>query len=240
MHGSQLLLTDGATISSQSSGEGNAGTIQVEVSDLTMRDQSLITTEATRAGGGNIEIEAQLMSLLDSDITATVETGEASGGNIRIGGTINADGDIIESLDRLMLEGSRITANTDAGDGANITIGARQVVLDSNSAIAANTNAGVGGNVTIAGTVAADGQALSRAGTIVLRESQITANARAGQGGRIDIAAEVFLADPDSVVDASSQVGIDGEVNIEAVVSNLSEVVKPLSQRLASEDASAA
>ena len=46
---------------------------------------------------------------------------------------------------------------------------------------------------------------------------------------------EVFLADPDSVVDASSQVGIDGEVNIEAVVSNLSEVVEPLSQRLASE-----
>ena len=103
------------------------------------------------------------------------------------------------------------------------------------AAIAANTNAGSGGNVTIAGTVAVDGQALSRAGTIVLRESQITASAQAGQGGRIDIVAEVFLADPDSVVDASSQVGIDGEVNIEAVASNLSEVVEPLSQRLASE-----
>ena len=175
------------------------------------------------------------MSLLDSDITATVETGAASGGNIRIGGTIDADGDIIESLDRLMLEGSRITANTDAGDGANITIGARQAVLDSNSAIAANTHAGVGGNLAIAGTVAVDGQALSRAGTIVLRESRVTANAQAGQGGRIAIVAEVFLADPDSVVDASSQIGIDGEVNIEAVASNLSEVVKPLSQRLASE-----
>jgi hypothetical protein len=78
---------------------------------------------------------------------------------------------------------------------------------------------------------------LPQAGTILLRESRITASAQAGQGGRIDIVAEVFLADPDSVIDASSQLGIDGEVNIEAVVSNLSEVVEPLSPRLASETA---
>jgi filamentous hemagglutinin family protein len=237
LHGSQLLLTEGASLSSRSSGEGNAGTIQVEVTDLTLRDHSLITTEASRAGGGDIDIEAQILSMLDSAITATVETGAASGGNIRIGGMINADGEVIESLDRLSLEGSRITANTDAGDGANIVMGARQVVLDSGSAIAANTNAGVGGNVAIAGTVAADGHTLSQAGTILLRESRITASAQAGQGGRIDIVAEVFLADPDSVIDASSQLGIDGEVNIEAVVSNLSEVVEPLSPRLASETA---
>ncbi len=175
------------------------------------------------------------MSLLDSDITATVETGKASGGNIRIGATINADGEVSESLDRLTLEGSRIPANTDAGDGANITIGTRHMILNSGSVIAANTNAGTGGNVTIAGTVAANGQALSRAGTIVLRHSQITANADEGKGGRIDIVAEAFLADLDSMVTASSQEGIGGEVTIEAVVSNLSEVVEPLSQRLASE-----
>ena len=205
----QVQLAKGAMISSSSSGAGDAGDIRIAAQEIDLRGNSVITT--------------------------TVDQGEASGGNIRIGGMINADGDIIESLDSLMLEGSRITANTDAGDGANITIGARQVVLDGNSAVAANTNAGVGGNVAIAGTVAADGQGLSRAETIVLRKSQITANAQAGQGGRIDIVAEVFLADPDSVVDASSQVGLDGEVNIEAVVSNLSGVVTPLSQRLASE-----
>jgi hypothetical protein len=66
--------------------------------------------------------------------------------------------------------------------------------LASDSEIAANTNAGVGGNVTMAGTVAADGQILSRAGTIVLRESRITAHAQAGQGGRIDIVAEALLS----------------------------------------------
>jgi large exoprotein involved in heme utilization and adhesion len=205
----QVRLTEGALISSASSGSGNAGDIRIAAQDVELRGDSVITT--------------------------TVDRGEASGGSILIGGTINAQGDIVREMAMLTLEGSRITANTDAGDGANIVIGARQAVLDSGSAISANTNAGSGGNVTMAGTVAVDGRALSRAGTIILRESQITASAQAGQGGRIDIVAEVFLADPDSVIDASSQVGIDGEVNIEAVVSNLSEVVEPLSQRLASE-----
>ena len=233
LHGSQLLLTDGATISAQSSGQGNAGTIQIAVIDLTLRDHSVVTTEATQAGGGNIEIEAQTVSMLDSDITATVVSGEGSGGNILVGRTINANGDIIEGLGRLTLEGSHITANTDAGDGANIAIGARQVVLDSSSEITANTDAGIGGNVTIARTVAADGQALSRAGTIVLRGSKITANADRGRGGRIDIVAEAVLADPASDIVASSEEGIDGEVNIEAIRTNLSEIVTPLSQRFA-------
>jgi hypothetical protein len=102
--------------------------------------------------------------------------------------------------------------------------------LDSSSEIAANTNAGTGGNVALAGTAAADGRALSGAGTIVLRDSQISANAQKGKGGRIDIVTEVFLADPTSTVDASSQAGgIDGVVNVEAVVSNLSEIATPLS-----------
>jgi large exoprotein involved in heme utilization and adhesion len=215
---------------------GRGGSIQLRASRVQLMDEALISSESTGAGNaGNVEIEAQVIGLVDSDITATVGKGEGRGGNIRIGGTINADGDVIESLARLTLERSRITANTDAGDGANITIGAQQVFLDSDSAIASNTTSGVGGNVAIAGTVAADGQDLSGAGTIVLRHSHITANAQAGHGGRIDIVAEVFLADPDSVVDASSQAGIDGEVNIEAVVSNLSDVVRPLSQDLASE-----
>jgi filamentous hemagglutinin family protein len=231
---SQLLLTDGATISARSSGQGNAGNIRIAATDLTFRNHGEITTEAAQAGGGNIEIEAQTVRMVDSDITATVSSGERQGGNIRIGGTTTANGDIVESLGRLSLEGSRISANTDAGDGANIAIGARQVILDHGSEIAANTKAGVGGNVTMASSIAADGQALSRAGTIVLRGSQVTAKAQKGQGGRIDILTDAFLADPASSLDASSQEGgIDGEVNVEAVVSNLSEVVRPLSQRLA-------
>ena len=43
-----------------------------------------------------------------------------------------------------------------------------------------------------------------------------------------DAEAGVFLADPDSVVDASSKLGIDGEVDIQSPVTNLSGALAPL------------
>ena len=58
-----------------------------------------------------------------------------------------------------------------------------------------------------------------------------TGEADEGKGGRIDIVAEAILADPDSEIDASSQAGIDGEVNIDALRANLSDIMTPLSPR---------
>ena len=244
LYGSQLLLTNNATVSAQSLGQGNAGNIQFTATDLILSDHSEVTAASARARGGNINIEAETVSMVDSNMTAAVNHGEEQGGNIRIGAATTTNGEIIEGLDHLSLEGGRIAANTDAGNGANIVIGARKVLLDRDSMITANTNAGVGGNVTMAGSVAADDQPLSRAETVVLRESGITAEAQEGQGGRIHILtdaflpilADAFLVDPARVINASSQEGgVDGEVNIEAVVNNLNEVTRPLQQRLAAD-----
>ncbi len=214
-----------------SNGTGDAGDILVIAQQMTLSNGAGIFAETSQSGGGNIQLEVQTLNMVDSLITTTVLAGADSGGNLLIGGAITHDGIISRRLESLTLEGSRIIANTDAGDGGNVAIGARRVTLDNGSDIAANTNAGVGGNVTIAGTVARDGRATSRAETIVLRDSRITARAQEGQGGRIDIVTKALLADPTSSVDASSQEGgIDGAVNVEAVVANLHEVVRPLSQ----------
>jgi hypothetical protein len=45
----------------------------------------------------------------------------------------------------LTLDGSQITADTDTGSGANITIGVQHLMLDGASAITANTGDGTGG-----------------------------------------------------------------------------------------------
>ncbi len=203
----QLQLTDGAMISSASAGVGNAGDIRIEARDMTLRGNSAVTTSVGRGTG--------------------------RGGNILIGGTISDEGAITARAETLILDRSRIAADTDTGDEANITIGAQRVVLDEASAITANTGAGDGGNIIIGGTVLVGGSITTGAEAIVLRNSQITAQAGQGTGGRIDIVAEAFLAGPNSVVDASSQAGIDGEVNIEGIVTNLSQIVTPLPQQFA-------
>src|SRR5262249_50016394 len=62
----------------------------------------------------------------------------------------------------------------------------------------------------------------------VSQDSQIRADAFGGPGGNVHLIAEVFLTDPESLVSASSARGIQGTVDIRALVTNLSGVVAPL------------
>ena len=69
---------------------------------------------------------------------------------------------------------------------------------------------------------------------MLLQNSQIVANAFAGMRGNIRIQAQkVFLADPMSQVSASSALGINGQVAIQAPVTNISGTVVPLLQTFA-------
>jgi filamentous hemagglutinin family protein len=268
----QITLTGGARITSNTSGEGQGGTVTVTATEgIAITDQnsegvlSGVFTNTTGQGrGGDITLSAPQVQLVDgstvsagsagkgdagniriaaqevalrgnSAVTTKVEQGEASGGNILIGRTITDNGVITGGIETLTLDGSQITADTDRGSEANITIGVQRLVLDGASGLTANTGAGTGGNLRVAGAVTADGTITARADTVVLRGSKLTANAETGTGGRIDIVTEAFLKDTASDVNASSQAGgIDGVVNVEAVVSNLSEIVTPLPPDFAS------
>jgi hypothetical protein len=153
LSGSQIQLFDGATISAESSGTGNAGDIGINAGGTLLMKNSSITTEATQADGGNIHIKAgHMVELIDSNITTSV------------------------------------------GDGPET----------------------VGGNITIDPRY------------VILNDSQIIANAYEGRGGNIRIVADVFLASPESVVDASSALGIDGTVDIQAPITSISGAVAPM------------
>jgi large exoprotein involved in heme utilization and adhesion len=154
-----LTLTDGARLTAESTGPGNAGNVIVTTQAPFLLTNGSVVTRATQADGGNIQITTPtLLRLRDSTITAVV------------------------------------------GGGAGT----------------------VGGNITI------DPQ------FVLLQNSQIIANAFAGTGGTIDIQAQqVFLADPLSRVSATSTLGINGRVNIQAPVTNISGAVAPLPQAFA-------
>ncbi len=87
-----------------------------------------------------------------------------------------------------------------------------------------SANEGQGGNIGIAAPEA-----------VVLQSSTISASANEGQGGRIDIETGVFLQDASSNITATAgPAGIDGEVDIRAVTTDVSGTVTPLPQRFAS------
>src|SRR5437588_8710944 len=68
---------------------------------------------------------------------------------------------------------------------------------------------------------------------VVMQDSQVRADAFGGPGGNVRIVAGVFLADPKSQVSASSALGINGQVNIQAPVTSISGAVAPLPQEFA-------
>jgi hypothetical protein len=115
---------------------------------------------------------------------------------------------------------SAVIAEASKADGGNITLTVGSFLRLRDSQMTAKVG---GGPTTVGGNIIIDPE------FVVLERGQITANAFAGRGGNIQITAGVFLADPASQVSASSALGIDGAVDIQAPVTTLSGVVAPLS-----------
>jgi large exoprotein involved in heme utilization and adhesion len=132
--------------------------------------------------------------------------------NVRNDGQRNS-GTLSINRDFILLEnGGSLTASTASGEGGNIIINASQsLLIRQNSLISAEAGGtGKGGNMTInAGILAA------------LENSYIIANAVGGNGGNINITTRgIFGSEfrptltPKSDITASSQLGVDGTVEI--------------------------
>ena len=102
---------------------------------------------------------------------------------------------------------SSVTTEATQASGGNITVLATDSVRLTNSQLNASVQ---GSTTTVGGNIVIDPQA------VILQNSQIVANATQGQGGNISITTQSFLADATSVIDASSQFGISGTVNIQS------------------------
>jgi filamentous hemagglutinin family protein len=212
-----ITLTAGAQIDSSSAGTGQGGQVTVTATDpvlLTGQGTGLFTRTAGPGQGGDITVQAPRVTLLDDATISAESTGLGNAGNITL--TL---GDSF-----LSTHGSIVTRATQA-DGGDIRITAPNFLRLRDSAITAEVG---GGATTVGGNISIDPQ------FVLLQNSQIVANAFAGQGGNIRIQAQqVFLADPTSQVSASSALGIDGQVAIQAPVTNVSGTVAPLPQTFA-------
>jgi len=234
-------------------GSGKGGNINVQTETLTLDDARIAATANTGAGG-SIEITSDSsIHLTQAEISAAVEGGKQTGGSISLAAvedivlaessSVSAKsdgqgdaGDIgLLSGRNIFLQNSEITTEATregAASGGNISLsGPRRVELK-RSAIVANVTGGVGGNVTVGMGRKAPGNPRF----VILDKSQITAKAGEGTGGNIDIFSHVFLSQPsqmmlansEKVLDASSDTGIDGIVNIASPITNLVGALAPL------------
>jgi large exoprotein involved in heme utilization and adhesion len=117
-----------------------------------------------------------------------------------------------------------VRARTLGSAGGTIALRAGRLVQLVDSALSTSVRGGRSdaGNLTLEAPV------------LVVGNSTISANAFGGTGGNIRIGAEVFLADPSSLVSASSALGIQGTVDIRAPVTSLSGTLAPLPQTFVS------
>jgi large exoprotein involved in heme utilization and adhesion len=180
VHAPRVALTNGATISAESAGPGNAGNITITTQDSFLSTHGSVTTRATQADGGNIQITAvNFLRLRDSAITA-----EVGGRAQTVGGNITIDPQFI------VLQNSQIRANAFEGQGGNIRLQVQQVFLaDPASTVSASSTLGINGLVaiqspvkSITGAVAPLPQAFAR--TTGLLRNRCAARAREGTVSR--------------------------------------------------------
>ena len=211
----QTALEAESTISAASAGSGAAGTITLISSNDFSISNSLVTSEAIEAAGGNVTIQAADDILLTNNSLINAQTsGPENAGNI-----------LIEAGNDIRLFDSTINAEATQADGGNIKLRAPEIIQLVNSQIISSVG---GGASTVGGNISLDPK------FIILQNSQILANAFGGQGGNISlVASNAVLVDPFSVLDASSALGVSGSVDIQAPIQNLSGTIAPLPEEAA-------
>jgi large exoprotein involved in heme utilization and adhesion len=191
-----LSIFAGGEISSTAVGPGNAGTILIDAGSASIFDTGLIATTTKQTGaGGDIDLAVSgnlLLSGVGPQIAAE-STGTGNAGSITV-----------SAANLTLQNGASISTQAATANGGNIVLSVNDFLYLVSSKITTSVG-GAGGN---GGNISIDPQLL------VLDHSSIIAQAVAGHGGNIKIVAGDFLPSDDSIVSASSQLGISGSIEL--------------------------
>ncbi len=117
-HAQSLSVTDGARLTSSTSGTGDAGNITINVRSIKLDNEGNITAASTSGNGGNINLGiGDLLLLRNNSLISTSTSGAGNGGNI----TINSPNGFIVGVPN---ENSDIRANAVTGNGGKVNINA--------------------------------------------------------------------------------------------------------------------
>ncbi|MFK7898573.1 MAG: filamentous hemagglutinin N-terminal domain-containing protein [Myxococcota bacterium] len=184
-----------SSLTARTDGSGAASGIEIQLSgDLALRDGASITSSSRGSGAaGDLSIESENVRLSGGAALLAEATAGADAGRI----TVNA-------ANAVQLSGSAVETEALAGGaGGQIEISAGdRIEVGSNSAITTEAASGVnnGGDLTL------------NAPKIVVGNADLIARAVGGNGGSIQLNAGQILTSAESLIDASSALGIDGQI----------------------------
>ncbi|MEM9001965.1 MAG: S-layer family protein [Cyanobacteria bacterium P01_F01_bin.86] len=187
-----------STITTSSSTNFAAGSIELASDQITVRDGAVISVSSTGGGdSGNLNVLTENLYLNNGTIQAEAMVG--SGGNL----------DLRANSSLLMRQGSLISTNaTGSATGGNIVLTSPTIVGIENSDITANAVLGIGGNIAIT-TQGVFGLEFREQLTPA---NDITASSESGLSGiveinNVDLDPDSGLVDlPSNPVDASTQI----------------------------------
>lgn len=206
-----VSINNGAYISSSTKRDGNAGSINLTLNgDLSINglgdgqtglfsvsgDPVFNQNPPFIGNGGSINVDASSISI-DKGIISSKAINIGDAGNINLNTT-----------DKIVLNNAEIVTSAIQSAGGNISINAINLLSLNRSGITAEafgvTIGNDGGNISIDPI------------NVVLNSSDVIARANAGNGGNITIVTEALTQSTGSVIDASSQTGLSGEIRIES------------------------
>jgi hypothetical protein len=195
--------------------------------------------------GGSVIVNANALTVEGGAQIASSTAGPGKGGDVNV---------MVASDIVLPDPGPQITAqSTGSGDAGSITVSADRLLMNNGAAIStqAETSTASGGNITLnvgdflylvsseittsvkgetgnGGNIAIDPQ------FAILNHSSIIAQAIEGHGGNITITADQFIPSSDSIVSASSELGISGTIVINGPLVDVNGALVVLSTQLRS------
>ena len=227
-----IIVSDGGTITAGTSGNGNGGFVRLDaVQTVSIQGGSPFEGKTTRStvlsrseaggNGGTITITGETIAIQDGARVSTTASGTGNPGDINL---VNAQ--------EILLDGGILETEAAQEFGGNIKLTASNLIFLNNAQILSSvdsvnqTGATLGGNINIDPDF------------IVLINSQIRADAEQGQGGTISLVADNIFRDlfnPNSTTEITAKSGpgnVEGSINIQAPIQNLSQAIAPLPESI--------
>lgn len=204
----QLILRDGARISTATRGQGNGGNLTVRATESVELIKATQPTNIIRSGlfatvavesatgrGGNMTVETQRLSIREGGIVAVSTFGNGPAGTLEVkaSDSIELSG-IAPNISRDPFSSMEARSNGPSGSAGDLIVKTGQLIIRDQGRVNVSSRTGQAGNINI------------ESNSILLdNQGKVEATARSKQGGSITITTDSLSLNNDAVIRASSE-----------------------------------